>query len=83
MIEAQASGLKIFASDVITNEVAITDNIEFLSLNRSAEVWAERIMEYRDGYERKDTSQEIVAAGYDVKNNAQELEQFYLSILSE
>lgn len=83
LIEAQASGLKIFASDVITNEVAITDNIEFLSLNRSAEVWAERIMEYRDGYERKDTSQEIVAAGYDVKNNAQELEQFYLSILSE
>ena len=83
LIEAQASGLKIFASDVITNEVAITDNIEFLSLNRSAEVWAERIMEYRDGYERKDTSQEIVAAGYDVNNNAQELEQFYLSILSE
>lgn len=83
LIEAQASGLKIFASDVITNEVAITNNIEFMSLNSSAEVWADRIMEYRDGYERKDTSQEIIAAGYDVKNNAQELEQFYLSILSE
>ena len=83
LIEAQASGLKIFASDVITNEVAITNNIEFMSLNSSAEVWADRIMEYRDGYERKNSSQEIIAAGYDVKNNAQELEQFYLSILSE
>lgn len=83
LIEAQASGLKIFASDVITNEVAITNNIEFMSLNSSAEVWADRIMEYRDGYERKNSSQEIIASGYDVKNNAQELEQFYLSILSE
>ncbi len=78
LIEAQASGLKIFASDTITNEVAITDNVEFISLNESAEVWADRIMKYRDGYERKDTSQEIITAGYDVKQSANELEDFYI-----
>ena len=81
LIEAQASGLKIFASDVITNEVAITDNIEFMSLNSSAEAWADRIMKYRDGYERKDTSQEIVAAGYDIQQSTKWLESFYLAQL--
>lgn len=81
LIEAQASGLKIFASDVITNEVAITDNIEFMSLNSSAEVWADRIMEYRDGYERKNSRREIITAGYDVKQSANELENFYIKIL--
>ena len=68
LMEAQASGLKILASDTITNEVAITDNVEFMSLNKSAKAWADRIMKYSNGYERKDTSQEIVSAGYDIKS---------------
>lgn len=81
LIEAQASGLKILASDTITNEVAITDNVEFMSLNKSAKAWADRIMKYSDGYERKDTSQEIVAAGYDIQQSTKWLESFYLAQL--
>ncbi len=81
LIEAQASGLKILASDTITNEVAITDNVEFMSLNKSAKAWADIIMKYSDGYERKDTSQEILSASYDVKQIANELENFYIKIL--
>ena len=83
LIEAQASSLKIFASDTITKEVKITDNIEFVSLNSPAREWASRMIKYSNGYEKRNTSQEIVDAGYDVKNNAQELEQFYVSIVSE
>ena len=80
LMEAQASGLKILASDTITNEVAITDNVEFMSLNSSAEVWADRIMKYSNGYERKDTSQEIVSAGYDIKSTAKWYENFMLKL---
>lgn len=78
LIEAQASGLKIVASDVITKEVAITGNIEFISLAESPRYWAERVLSYQNGYERKDTSEEIINAGYDVKENAKWLEDFYI-----
>ncbi|MDN6729164.1 MAG: glycosyltransferase [Alkalibacterium sp.] len=81
LIEAQASGLKILASDTITNEVAITDNVEFMSLNKSAKAWADRIMKYSGGYERKDTSQEILSTGYDIQQSTKWLESFYLAQL--
>lgn len=81
IIEAQATGLKCVISETIPKEVKVTDNVECISLDESAEAWADRIMKYRDGYERKDTSQEIVAAGYDIQQSTKWLESFYLAQL--
>lgn len=78
LIEAQAAGLKIFASDVITDEVAITDNINFISLEKSAKYWAGNIISKSKDYVRQDMSEEIISAGYDIKENADWLQDFYL-----
>jgi glycosyltransferase involved in cell wall biosynthesis len=80
LIEAQASGLIIFASDKITRDVDITSNIFFTSLDSDLDVWAKKILSYRNGYSRRNTSVEINVTGYDVKSNAEELESFYLSL---
>ena len=40
LVEAQASGLPILASDTITKEVNVTDQIRYYSLNEDSEKWA-------------------------------------------
>lgn len=77
LVEAQAAGLKVFASDAITREVALTDDITFLSLNESPEYWAEQILSALP-YNRGDNSDIIKAKGYDIVESAKRLEQFYL-----
>lgn len=77
LIEAQTTGLKIFASTSITKEVALTDDITFLSLDKSPQYWAEQILKAVP-YVRKDNSAIIKAKGYDIEDNAKRLENFYL-----
>jgi glycosyltransferase involved in cell wall biosynthesis len=78
LVEAQAAGLKVIASDTITNEVKLTELVEFISLTEPASYWAEKVLQYVDGYERKNTWNEICKAGYDVEENAKWLEDYYL-----
>lgn len=79
LIEAQASGLKCIVSDTITDEVQITDLVEFISLDKSPDNWADSILNYKESYERRDTSEKIRQAGYDIKEKAKEMEDFYLN----
>ena len=45
LLEAQATGLTCIASkDVIPEEVKVTPQLQFVSLEESAEVWADRIL---------------------------------------
>ena len=79
-IEAQCSGLKCFMSDTITNEVAITENVKFLSLkNDSLEKWSNEIIKSSD-YKRKDMTQEIIKAGYSIEIEARKLQEIYLKM---
>lgn len=80
MIEAQASGLPCVISDTISPEVKITDNVEFISLDKSPKYWAERVLSYQKGFIRKDTSSEIIEANYDIVENAKMMQEFYLSL---
>lgn len=79
VIEAQASGLKCLLSDTVTKEVDITGNVEFMSLEKSPKEWAEKIVSMLP-YERKNTQQKIVDAGYDIKSTAEWLTDFYLKL---
>lgn len=78
LVEAQASGIQSVISDNITDEVKITNLVESISLEHSPTYWAEHINKYSVGYQRKDMSEEIKNAGYDVKTTAKWLEEFYL-----
>lgn len=82
VIEAQASGLKTFISDKITNEVIITPLVEVISLDCPANFWSDEILKYSAGYDRESDIDQIIETGYDVRNNAVELENFYLNIIS-
>ncbi|MCL6294996.1 glycosyltransferase family 1 protein [Jejuia spongiicola] len=77
LIEAQASGLKIFASNSITNEVHLTDNIQFLSINKTADEWAKKIIEL-ESIEKKDQTEKIIKANYDIVSNTVQIQEFYM-----
>lgn len=76
LIEAQAAGLKCFASDVVSSEAKISELLHFISLEESPTYWAERILR-EVNYQRIDTHNEIVLSGFDIKDTAKWLEDFY------
>jgi len=78
LIEAQASGLKIVASDEISSELNVTGLVNFCSLEKPPRFWANIILKEKL-YNRIDTSKMITEANYDIKNNAQWLQDFYLT----
>ena len=78
LIEAQAAGLNIIASNTITSEVNFGDLITFISLEQSPELWAKMVIE-KLNYDREDTQKMIIENHYDIKSNARMLEEFYLT----
>ncbi len=78
-IEAQASGLKVFASDVIPKEVKITDLVTFYSLQESSESWAKKILNTINIKQRENTQSQIIEEGYDIMETTNRLEQYYSS----
>lgn len=77
-IEAQAAGLRTLCSDAVPGEAKITELIEYASLSDGADVWAERVLGFNNGYERKNMCDEIKSAGYDIKQSVKQLEDIYL-----
>ncbi len=78
LIEAQASGLNIVTSDTVTQEVNITNQTSFLSLKDPLEKWADITIASLD-YNRMDTTDQIKKGGYDIYENAKNLQEFYLN----
>lgn len=65
-IEVQAAGLPCIMSDSITDELKIIDTVEFISLEKDPQYWADRVLCKMNDI-RKDTYESIVNAGYDSK----------------
>jgi glycosyltransferase involved in cell wall biosynthesis len=78
LIEAQAAGLRIIASDAITQELNMTNLIDFLSLKESPEYWAKAVLNSFP-YQRKNTKNKIIEGDYDIKSNAYVLQEFYIN----
>jgi len=78
LIEAQANGLHCITSDVVPQESNVTNLIEYISLNKPSSYWAEKVLSLASGYERKDMQEEIKQAGFDIKEVAKWMEEFYL-----
>lgn len=77
VIEAQAAGLPCLLSDIITKEVGIIPETQFISLSESPKTWAESINKALEN-ERRETTKDIYEAHYDIQTNTKLLEQFYL-----
>ena len=82
LIEAQACGLECISSDVVPEETAVTENIQYMSLNQSAKEWADKVLEVSN-YDRMEHSKKAVESvkkhGYDIRYEASKLVDLYNS----
>lgn len=74
-IEAQTAGLKCLCSDKVTQEVMITDNIKLIPLE--IELWESEIMKLIKPYMRRDMTDEITKAGYNILSQIKKIESLY------
>lgn len=81
-VEAQASGLPCVFSDRITRQVSITDRAYFLSLERTAEDWAAFAVHCAGKAleNRREYADRVRAAGYEIQDTAEWLQEFYLGL---
>lgn len=77
LIEAQATGLPCVVSTEVPKEAVVTDSVTFLSLNDAVEKWADTVCNF-EHYERRNQTDEIVAAGYDLAGE----KDTYMSIIT-
>lgn len=75
-VEAQCSGLPCFFSSTVTNEVKITDNVKFISLEKTSEEWADEIL--TSNVKRKDSTDMLKQKGYFIEDMVADLEKTYL-----
>ncbi|MDD7792771.1 glycosyltransferase family 1 protein [Clostridium sp. 'White wine YQ'] len=78
VIEAQASGLQCVVSDTVPRETNIANTIEYVSLKDSYRYWGETILKYFDNCKRKNTRDQIMNSGYDIKQTSEWLQNFYI-----
>lgn len=76
-VEAQTSKLRCFFSDVITKEVAITDNVMFIPLKLTAEEWAKIILN-NVLYDRETI--EIKNKRFDIIKLSKEIQEKYIKL---
>lgn len=79
-IEAQASGLPVFASDKVPQEAFVTDLIHRISLDAPAEAWAEQLIRHKnDGHQ--DRTALLREHKYDIASATELLLQEYQKIM--
>ena len=85
LVEAQCTGLPCFVADTVTTEARITDNVQFLPITgpKAAKQWSDCILQTVDGFERRDQSDVLTKAGYDLAHEVKNLEQYYQRIIGE
>lgn len=80
LLEAQIAGLPIYASDKITNEVKICNDVEFISIEDEPKIWSEKIYECKINnreLNRDFIYKQFKECGFDIKENAKELKKLY------
>jgi len=81
-IEAQANSLPCIFSTEITEEVAVTKNVGFVSLDNEVDEWAIATLNLQN-MGRLDISCYLISNGYDVFCEAEKLEKYYVLCLEE
>nr|WP_242699471.1 glycosyltransferase [Faecalibacterium sp. Marseille-P9590] len=77
-VEAQAIGVPVLFATTITKDAAILPQSAYLNLSDSPEVWAEKILEYKNMQRENDPHKWIEQKGYDIKKETKKLDDFYL-----
>lgn len=82
LVEAQASDLPCIISDKISIECKLTEKIKQLGLSDDLGIWAQEIVNASKA-RRTNTGNIIKNVGFDIKKNAELLENYYISKIIE
>lgn len=83
LLEAQAAGLHCLTSaKVVPQEVKVSELLEYVDLEKSAQVWADRVLQYRK-YDRQRMTTQITKSGYDIVEQAQRLQRYYINCINK
>ena len=78
-LEAQACGLPCFCSDTLSRNLDVTKTVEFLSLGKSAEIWADAVLKKKMLISRSDMNRIVRDSEYNINTQIANLK----SILRE
>lgn len=79
IVEAQAAGLPCLISDKVPIECKKTELVTQIPLEASPDEWAEAVLSAAEA-PRGDTLAQIREAGFDIRANAEWLQNYYLSV---
>lgn len=80
LIEAQASGLPVLASDKVSAEALVLSNCARMGLGEPVDAWAEKICELVGRGRVSGCMAALAAAGYEINQSAKMLQESYLSL---
>ncbi len=76
LVEAQASGLPCFSSDVVPDAANISESVQFLPLKKGEEYWASKI----ENHVSRDRSSCLLQGRLDIRTEVMNLVQYYRSL---
>ncbi|XTR37217.1 glycosyltransferase family 1 protein [Paraclostridium tenue] len=79
LLEAQCAGLKCIASNTISKDSQVTNNIVFKEIDIYQ--WKECILQLSEGYSRECNYFKISQSGFDIKEESQRLEEYYEKLI--
>lgn len=80
VIEAQVNGLPVIASNVISTEAIVSDNVELFSLQHSLKDWCNEI----ENAKRRELNMNAELLNkFDIKQEAKKIENLYLKLIKE
>lgn len=80
LVEAQTNSLPVFASDVISKEIIITDLVNFRSL-QLAESWIEGLLNAE--HQHISYNEQITKEGYNIEIESKKLQDFYIRLVAK
>lgn len=82
-VEAQAAGLPVILSDIISDEVNLTPNVQFIPLDSDMQSWLDGIVKFSK-VNRCDINTSLLKnSGFDSMNTASRLREVYFSLTQE
>ena len=78
LIEAQANGLFCVASANISRETKVTNNIKYIDIDNSEDIWIDEINNAAS-IDRLQAYEEVKKSNYNIANTVMELQRVYLN----
>lgn len=81
LVEAQVSGLQCIVSDKVTDEAKITNNLEYLNIDKldSSDCWTKEILKTK-GKKRSNLAGILKDSEFNIRTTSDYLQEFYLSL---